>query len=244
MGKTVVNGLRATGKYEVVSAAHHPRAGTDDVALEVTSLESCIEVLKGADVVVHMAFWLGEERKDFVTKGIPTNVIGTFHIYEAARINQVKRVIFCSSNHVYGFYPADAMVGDYAQYRPDSVYGLCKCYAELLGRYYSDRFGISSINLRVGHCQGDVTDYEPGVREYKQWLSNRDLVQLTEKCIEAAPELLYRNYPGISNNEDFWDLTNARKELGYEPMDDGRDLITERAARNETKFKGGDFLFF
>lgn len=36
---------------------------------------------------------------------LQANIVGTFHIYEAARKHGIKRVVFASSNHVTGFYP-------------------------------------------------------------------------------------------------------------------------------------------
>ena len=52
------------------------------------------------------------------------------------------------------------------------------------------------------------------------WLSHRDLVQLVEKSLSA--EVTFGIYYGISNNKDaFWDISNARADLGFEPVDDG-----------------------
>lgn len=243
MGTVIVDGLRESGEYEVVSAAHHPKEERGEIALDVQDLQSCIDALKGADVVVHMAFYLG--LRDFVEKCIPINIIGTYNVYEAARINGVKRVVFGSSNHVYGFYPIEEKVGDNAEYRPDSFYGICKCTAELLGRYYSDRYGISSFNIRIGHCSGTRTTDKPGVREYNQWLSNRDLVQLVRCCIEADSEIKYKNLNGTSGNSgNYWDIAHLKEEIGYEPQDDGSLLITPDTRRNETIYKGGHFPFW
>jgi hypothetical protein len=45
-------------------------------------------------------------------------------------------------------------------------------------------------------------------------------VQLVEKSL--ASDVTFGIYYGISNNKDaFWDISNARADLGYEPVDDG-----------------------
>ena len=52
------------------------------------------------------------------------------------------------------------------------------------------------------------------------WLSHRDLVQLVEKSLSA--EVTFGIYYGISNNKGaFWDISNARADLGFAPVDDG-----------------------
>jgi hypothetical protein len=51
------------------------------------------------------------------------------------------------------------------------------------------------------------------------WLSHRDLVQLVEKSLSA--NVVFGIYYGISNNKGaFWDISNARDELGFAPEDD------------------------
>ena len=240
MGRVVVQGLLATGKYEVVKCVHHPKAD-DEMYIEMSDQESCLKCFEGVDTIIHLGFHMSPAREEFIPGGVNTNIIGMFNLYEAARLCGVKRVVFGSSNHVFGFYPVDADVDDYAAYRPDSIYGLCKCWGELMGRYYSDRFGISSINIRIGHCRGLRETDNYGTRECKQWLANEDLVQLMICCIEADPSYLFKCYPGISDNEDMWCLDKARAELHYDPVVDGRDLIKENTPNNEIHLKGGAF---
>jgi hypothetical protein len=52
------------------------------------------------------------------------------------------------------------------------------------------------------------------------WLSHRDLVQLVEKSLTTS--VAFGIYYGVSNNRGaFWDISNARADLGFEPVDDG-----------------------
>jgi NAD+ dependent glucose-6-phosphate dehydrogenase len=56
-------------------------------------------------------------------------------------------------------------------------------------------------------------------RNLRIWLSHRDLVHLVEKSL--LTNVPYGIYYGISNNKGaFYDLTNARDELGFVPLDD------------------------
>jgi len=158
------------------------------------------------------------------------NIIGTRNVFEAARMFQVPRVIFASSNHVTGAYegfepnlhlhtqPEPPRLSPQDPIRPDSDYGVSKAFGEALARYYCARWGIDAICLRIGAVlANDDPTTEP--RNRKIWLSHRDLVQLIEKSLIA--NVAFGIYYGVSNNKGmFWDITNARAELGYVPLDD------------------------
>jgi hypothetical protein len=60
-------------------------------------------------------------------------------------------------------------------------------------------------------------------RNRKIWLSHRDLLQLVEKSL--ASNVVFGIYYGVSDNQGaFWDITNARLNLGYKPVDDASRL--------------------
>ncbi len=158
------------------------------------------------------------------------NIVGTRNIFEAAREFQVRRVIFASSNHVTGAYegfepnlhlhtqlePPKISIRD--PIRPDSDYGVSKAFGEAVARYYAARWGIEAICLRIGAVLSN-DDPTRDARLRKVWLSHRDLIQLVEKSLTA--NVTFGIYYGVSNNQGaFWDITNARAELGYEPVDD------------------------
>jgi hypothetical protein len=103
--------------------------------------------------------------------------------------------------------------------RPDSAYGVGKAFAEAAARYYAERHGMSSICLRIGTVRADDRPAEQ--RHYATLLSHGDLVRLVECALAAPQELRYGVYYGVSANAwRFWDLANAREELGFEPYDD------------------------
>jgi uronate dehydrogenase len=152
-----------------------------------------------------------------------TNIVGTYHVFEAARQEGVGRVVFASTNHVTGMYErAGALVLPNLPPRPDSYYGVSKAYGELLGRYYHDLYGLAVICLRIGSFLPQPRD----VRGLSTWLSPRDMVQLVWRSLEAS--VTYGVYYGISgNSRRRWDITNAREELGYDPEDDAERFAGE-----------------
>jgi len=168
------------------------------------------------------------------------NIQGTRNIFEAARELGVNRVVFASSNHVTGAYegfssdlysnkqyePFPISIAD--PVRPDSYYGVSKAFGEALARYYSARWGIEFICLRIGTVLHD-DDPTQQPRHMKTWLSHRDLVQLVNKSLVS--NVMFGIYYGVSANKGvFWDISNARSELGYEPVDDASEYRVRGAS--------------
>ena len=195
---------------------------------EYQQIARAIQQLSPLDGIIHLA---GNPN---VNAGwelvLNANIIGTRNIFEAARQFQVRRVIFASSNHVTGAYegfepnlhlhtqPEPPKISIQDPIRPDSDYGVSKAFGEAVARYYAARWGIEAICLRIGAVlSNDDPTTDPRLR--KVWLSHRDLIQLVEKSLIA--KVSFGIYYGVSNNKGaFWDISNARMELGYEPQDD------------------------
>lgn len=77
-----------------------------------------------------------------------TNVAGTFHVLEAARLFGVEQVLFTSSIGSYGLDVQGDVADDYTIQRPVSMYGTSKLFGESLGRYYRERYGLDFRCLR------------------------------------------------------------------------------------------------
>ena len=198
------------------------RPGEDVHVSSITDMNRVIAAAKGVDVVVHMA---GNPYGNASFEDIlEANIRGTYTVYEAARRSDVHRVVFASSNHVTGYYEKNG-IGTTTEVnaRPDSFYGASKAYGEDLGRYYADAFGLSVICLRIGSFQpADSVINRTSDRILASWLSHRDTVQLVRCSIET--DVHFGIYYGISNNtRAYWDLRNAREELGYAPEDNSEN---------------------
>ncbi len=198
--------------------------GEEVFVAPINALDKIEEVVDGVDAIVHMAGnpSVGAAWEDV----LKANIEGTYCLYEAARRKGVKRIVFASTNHVTGFYEQE---GIYTKpempERPDSYYGVSKAFGEDLGRYYADEFGLEVICLRIGSFQPEksVTDRDSD-RILSTWLSHRDCVQLVWRSIEA--DVRFGIYYGISGNtRGYWDISNAREDLGYEPEDDAERLV-------------------
>lgn len=242
IGQCLAEGLSQVDNYELVLGDIRPDDSTGVIQLNVTDADRFLELTKGVDTVLHFAW--DRDHENFLGTALSVNVAGAYHLYEAARVNGVKRVIFASSNHATGFYEVGVKLNAEEPYRPDSIYGLSKCYIELLGRYYADKYGISSINLRIGNFPQDNQPHSE--RASHIWISNRDMVQLTQCCIEADPSIDFLCLYGTSANSDnYYEIDHLEELIGYKPQDNATFLVDQAQRRNEpirqdeTRTQGG-----
>jgi uronate dehydrogenase len=239
IGRVLVDGLR--GSYEVVATDIVPDPARGVAAVDVTDFDALQSAMPGVDTVIHMAWFM--KSTDFHEKIVPVNIEGTYNLYEAARLNGVRRVVFGSSNHATGFYPVDQMTTPDMPMRPDSLYGLGKCWGELVGQLYADRYGISSINVRIGNFT--VENRPMGLRATRIWISHRDIIQLMRCCIEADDAIKYLTLYGTSGNTRSWYPIDYLEDLiGYKPQDNGEDYVEEIRrehpdAEETAEFQGG-----
>ncbi len=85
---------------------------------------------------------------------LETNVHGTLHLLEAARVGGVRRVVFMSSISAYGAQPPDRPIKEMAPLLAAEPYGASKICCEAMLRAYSARFGIEAVALRVSAVYG------------------------------------------------------------------------------------------
>jgi hypothetical protein len=97
-----------------------PLAGEEFVLGDVTELAQVRQAISGCDACVHLAAIPVEAAFD---KILHANIQGTWAVFEAARLEGCRRVVFASSNHATGFYLVRDRVGPTDPPRPDSYYG-------------------------------------------------------------------------------------------------------------------------
>ena len=102
--------------------------------------------------------------------------------------------------------------------RPNGVYGAAKLWGEALGRYYSDAHGMSVICIRIGRVVKEDRPYD--ARHAAVYCSQRDVVQMVEKCVSADDSVRFDLFYAVSNNRGrFRDSPAARETMGYGPQE-------------------------
>lgn len=244
IGRTLRQGL--AGSYDLLRLADiAPQsgavAGEDCVTMDIGDLGAAVSACRGIDCVVHLAGIPVEPEENAWARILPTNIVGTYNVFEAARLAGVKRVVFASSNHVVGFHRRGAVTDVNAAPRPDSYYGVSKVFGEALGRLYADKHGLSVACLRIGSFREQPEDR----RQLATWISHPDGVQLFRRCIDA-PDIHFLVVYGVSDNAaSFWS-NRGLDWLGYRPEDKPEDHAAELAEMPEEdavsrQFHGGSF---
>jgi uronate dehydrogenase len=192
--------------------------GETYIKADLASLDDMMSVIEGADMVVHFGAIVDEAPFEEL---LGPNFVGAYNIWEAAYKHKLKRVVYASSIHAVGMYPKNEFIGTDVPHRPDTFYGLAKCFAEDLGRMYWEKRGLESVHLRILSC-AQVTN----ARALGSWLSYDDLVQLVEQSINT-PVTGFSVVYGVSNN-DRAPVDNANASfLGYRPKDNAEQFATE-----------------
>ena len=103
--------------------------------------------------------------------------------------------------------------------RPNGIYGSSKVWGEALARHYADTTAMSMICLRIGLVNEEDRPLVP--RHFSVWCSQRDIVQMIDKCIEAPDSLHYDIFYVVSNNKwGYRDVSHGREMVGFEPQDE------------------------
>jgi uronate dehydrogenase len=218
-------------------------AAQEEMAVaELADAAAVLDAMKDVNAVVHFG---GVSTEGPFGPILQANIIGAYNLYEAARKQGCKRIVFASSNHVTGFYKQSETINADMPARPDGLYGLSKAFGEDLSRLYFDRYGIETACVRIGSSFPEPRDR----RMLASWLSYDDLHRLITACL-TTPALGHSIIFGMSNNAvTWWDNARAR-HVGYVPQDssDGfREAVYARTPEPDlsdpaVQFQGGMFV--
>jgi len=238
VGAVLRRHLEKKSGYELSALTRRKVNGVKSFQGDISDLESIKPAFLDQDVVVHLAAYLEEslDSEEFsVSAEMMANVVGTYNVFEAARLAGVKRVVFASSGStIKGFeseHPYNVIAaGDYDKApsswdkithnmsRPDGTYGAAKLWGEALARYFSDEYDMSVLCVRIGRV---VEENRPrDVRDFSAFLSHQDAGEILHKCIEAPSSLKYDVFFATSDNKwGYRDLDHPRDVLGFVPKD-------------------------
>ena len=233
------------GKYNLLLSDIKPvsalAVGEKFLRGDVAKLSDMLRITKGADAIVHLGGFSVEGPWQVILRA---NIVGCYNLFEAARRNGVKRVLFASSNHATGFYKRDEKIDHRVYPKPDSRYGVSKAFGEQIGSLYADKYGMEVFCMRIGN----VTVAPPDKRRLSNWISPRDFARLVSVGIDN-PDIRFEIVYGVSDNTRTWyDNSNAYR-LGYKPQDNAERFAADVLAKEKPgdpraeMFQGGNFVF-
>ena len=230
--------LRVSDQNDLGVAAVGEEVQTADLAIA----SDMQRLLKDVNAVVHLG---GVSTEQPWAPILASNIVGMVNLYEAARLQGTKRIVFASSNHVTGFYRQDEVIDNKMPPKPDGFYGLSKAFGEDVAELYWARWGIETVSIRIGSALPAPKDR----RMLSTWISLDDLERLVVSAL-TAPIVGHTIIFGMSDNQSsWWDNTHA-KHIGYRALDSSDVFRHEVEARQPhidrhdkaALFQGGAFV--
>jgi uronate dehydrogenase len=222
IGQAVVKELRARG-HTVRGFDLAATPGLPDMVLgDLTNAAAVQRAMQGVTSLVHLAATPDDD--DFLARIVPNNIIGVYHVLEAAREAGVKRMILASSGQVVwnsrltGPWP----LGVDVQPTPRYWYAAAKMFLEGAGRAFADGFGMSVIAVRLGWCprtKEQVAEIAASDWAQDVYLSPRDAGRFFACAVEAATPISFAVVYATSKPVKIlrYDLETTKKLLAYEP---------------------------
>jgi nucleoside-diphosphate-sugar epimerase len=209
-----------------------PGIPTTQASLE--NYDDILPAFQEQDTVIHLAAKISDSAGWQAL--LETNVIGTRHVFEAAKEAGVKRVVFASSGATVSGWEQDepylsiiegryeeagaeiSMISESMATRPGNLYASTKIWGESLARFYAGTFGLEVVCLRIGFA--NEQDRPTNSRQFSVWNSQRDVVQAIRLAMDVELPDGFDVFFVLSNNRwGYRSLDHAKTGLGYEPVD-------------------------
>lgn len=192
-------------------------AGEEDLCpADLGDISALRTAVRGVDGILHLGGYPVESSWEVIHEA---NIVGCHNLFEAARLEGVRRIVFASTNHVVGFYPRSETIGTGVPVRPDTRYGLSKAFGEALAALHAHRYGAEVLCIRIGSISAEPMN----ARALAIWQSPRDFVQLVRIGLEH-PSLRSEIVYGMSDNARAWWDNSGAHALGYRPEDRSEDF--------------------
>jgi uronate dehydrogenase len=225
IGAPLCRFLRQRG-HTVRGFARRPSSDADDAVVgDLGDRDAVRRAVSGMDTIVHLGAY--PNPADFVDVLLQPNVLGLYHVCEAAVEFGVRRLVLASSVQVIsGHRFRDRPVAIEDGPAPTNHYALTKAWAELAGDMYARVNGLSVISVRIGWLprtieEGRRLSASPNGRDI--FFSHDDSNRFHTLCVESelpapgtAVVLQATSRPVGSPRMD---IEPARRVIGYVPQD-------------------------
>jgi uronate dehydrogenase len=210
VGSTVARGLRERHQVRGHDRIEMPELD-DTVVSDLTNLDALMRATEGMDAVAHIGgLPSGNEWQPIHD----SNILGTYHVFEACRLNGVKRVAYASRAGVLSQYPRSITRTVDMPPTPVGHYTVSKMFGEALAYSYAHQYDMGCVCVRIGNFK-----LHRDLPEHPHHLSHGDCVRVFEQAL-THPGVTYAVVFGVSaSNWPLYDLEHGRQVIGYDPQD-------------------------
>ena len=211
IGTVLVQGLQDRHQLRGFDRVEMPDLD-DTVVGDLSDFDTCLHATQDMEAIIHLGARAGVVSPwDQV---LPSNIVGTYNLFEAARQNSVRRIAFASRAGLLSSYPKSQQRTVDMYPMPENYYSVSKVFGESLGYMYSSLHDMEVVSVRIGNLK---RDHEPP--DHPHQLSHGDAV----RCFEAAitrSGVKYEVVFGVSDsNWPLYDVEHGRQAIGYDPQD-------------------------
>jgi UDP-glucose 4-epimerase len=155
IGRHLVRQLIEQGVTPLV-ADLSPNPAAPFIRVDYTNAATLQSVLRGIDVVMHLAWTTTPQSgTDDPTGDVTENILGSLNLFRACVAQGVKRLVFCSSGGaVYGHAQSN-LITEAHPLEPLSSYGITKLAVENYLRLFSRLYGIEYVIMRPANAYGE-----------------------------------------------------------------------------------------
>jgi UDP-glucose 4-epimerase len=156
IGSHVVDRLIAHGHdpviFDLIASRYHPPTEVKAVLGDIADRDTAWRAARGCDGIIHLA--AVADVSDVLADPVRSdriNVHGTQTILEAARHNEIERVVYGSTVWVYGNAPVEGTLDEESPLSlPAHFYTATKMAGEMYCRSYTHLYGLEHTILRFG----------------------------------------------------------------------------------------------
>ena len=120
---------------------------------DIRYLSRLLDACKDIDYIYHEAADCINKSLQNPTESFNINIVGTSNVFEAAKINGIKKIIFASSASVYGD-PDELPMTEQSPIKPITPYCIGKFATEKIAEFYARFHNIDYIGFRYFNVYG------------------------------------------------------------------------------------------